>query len=1146
MSGPRSIFINYALPVLAATIPVAALLILFDVHSAVIRRAQTLIGVRPDTPVIISTRDACGHTETHIRAIVRNDRELSPTDARGCNKTSVSVLAAKRPGEVITLYLNNEPVARDRSPSRIVRFDDIALDQAVNILQLTPDEGLFWRPFGSSGRPAEFIDYFGQRFEPPWSLQDRPGPLPLGRIGINGPEAPTAIEELGVWTNEDGEFVGLVSGAPVSTLPTTTFGINTQDRRLTNPAGLTLVKITPEAAEGKPAPPFFRRLRLERHSDGTIAVDAKTCLPRGHPYHARVLPPGEESAPGILPIPGTIFVARFFNVQVGRFTRETLFAAPDKVAVHFTAEGPAACRPVSASFTLKHGGFVLSQEGLASFPKLPGDELELVGFGDAVDESGRVASAATSETRRWHGPGQVAERYWLDLRYYSSSGPDAHVEAADDRIFTQYRQIFEALPDQLRTFLFLAAPIMPALLILFVVKTRVRTEDTNEEALEMATRGLYALVFFGAAYALQPFVHSFAYWLIDVVRIGSSIRDLTVNIYTRSSESVPTAILVVVLALVMLDRDPNARRGSDSPMLRGLGYLINLVLSAGLIALGIGALRIQYLATNEEFAGEIADFIATIPQLGWVDTQIFSGVTGPLWLTLLWSVLITLLATFTVSWVLRSLSAPVRLRTAFGATVTIFFVVLIPTLADTLALTTAIIFHLGSIDGFLAHSFMTASEFAATHAPQIILFLLSYLVLRRLIALFRKSTDLQVRISTSAVAVIIAFAVTVSLAGQVPSGQKTLNADVILLTGLAQSYVPLMALLLGYFVLKATRPRLPGKPGGVVQSGPPDPFELPESVYLLCGAAFAGYVATWSLNPVTLIPVLVVGWFIFRYFIVVRPGGREIPFYSTFAARYLDYLREAHLALQIRDTARKALAKGDIDQRSYTLRINQANNRDRKALETLPAKQKFVKAMILGRGPGKTPLQNGLRGSAAGLVMALVLQALLPLNASLQDLGVQSGWLTFAKILLTETQYGIVRESGAAPAVWLALARILNALILWVTAGFLFGYVFHRIKGDDGFVKAVKFSLGVALAVLVAQAITGGGAVALAAQVLPLSVFLLVTGVIVFDAASLREQELSYADLVEIYGLKTSVGYASIAGALAALQPLLTILGWIG
>jgi hypothetical protein len=52
-------------------------------------------------------------------------------------------------------------------------------------------------------------------------------------------------------------------------------------------------------------------------------------------------------------------------------------------------------------------------------------------------------------------------------------------------------------------------------------------------------------------------------------------------------------------------------------------------------------------------------------------------------------------------------------------------------------------------------------------------------------------------------------------------------------------------------------------------------------------------------------------------------------------------------------------------------------------------------------------------------------------------------------------------------------------------------------------------------------------------------------GSLVFDGSSVQRQGVPYGKLPDIYGLHTSVGYASFAGIIAGVQPVLQLFDWL-
>ncbi len=84
---------------------------------------------------------------------------------------------------------------------------------------------------------------------------------------------------------------------------------------------------------------------------------------------------------------------------------------------------------------------------------------------------------------------------------------------------------------------------------------------------------------------------------------------------------------------------------------------------------------------------------------------------------------------------------------------------------------------------------------------------------------------------------------------------------------------------------------------------------------------------------------------------------------------------------------------------------------------------------------------------------------------------------------------------------------------------------------------AVPFMIGIAV---------NPGLVAKATQPLlllaPFVLFLLILGALVFDGWTLHALDVGFSKLAELYGFKTTLGYASVAGVIASVQPLLFVM----
>lgn len=97
--------------------------------------------------------------------------------------------------------------------------------------------------------------------------------------------------------------------------------------------------------------------------------------------------------------------------------------------------------------------------------------------------------------------------------------------------------------------------------------------------------------------------------------------------------------------------------------------------------------------------------------------------------------------------------------------------------------------------------------------------------------------------------------------------------------------------------------------------------------------------------------------------------------------------------------------------------------------------------------------------------------------------------------------------------------------------------------------KAAYFGAGILIPFVTSRVLLAEGAsipLSELERIVPLLIFLLGLGALVFDGTALRKQNVPLTQLPTIYGLRTSIGYLSFAGGLAAIQPLLALVNYRG
>jgi hypothetical protein len=325
----------------------------------------------------------------------------------------------------------------------------------------------------------------------------------------------------------------------------------------------------------------------------------------------------------------------------------------------------------------------------------------------------------------------------------------------------------------------------------------------------------------------------------------------------------------------------------------------------------------------------------------------------------------------------------------------------------------------------------------------------------------------------------------------------------------------------------------------------PSPFALPEGIVLICGAAFAGYLSIWGDNPVSVLLLAMLGWFLFRKAMITAPEPSLQRPDGPVAERLIRFREEAQLLDGRRKSAERDYMErkiNDTDLGAEMKRLDELGAASGATLGMTPEQAKF---WTLNFGPGASPLRNAMIGAAGGVVAAILMQILVVLTRAPEKAELPV-WLSLAGTMVGDFRHSIVSGEGSVSLVLSLVSAVLNAFAFWVILGFIFGMVFHRLRGTDGFTKALTFSAGMAVPFLVSQVLAGPGegiGLYRLLGLVPVIVVLLVLGVVVFDGFSLRRQDVSPRALPDIYGVNTSIGYASLVGAIASIQPIFQLAG---
>lgn len=1150
---------------LEVAVAATLLLVLVLANEAIFRNVLKLVGIHPDSPRILLVEDSCGTEIAVPLALRENWSELQRSDLEACSNRLAVTATAKPRREVLLLV--NDRVVESREATGLVEFRDVRLREGLNRLSIRYGDERLQRwafPFFRDGMPVSVTpERRHLSLGGPSMLFDAVESaflLDTSEITIKVPEdgAPES-HLLRVWAFEDGSTWGLVQGAPGSDVEHEWLA-DTQYRPWLEADGFALVQLAADKKTKDPGVSVRRAAQLTRYENGTVDVSAQACLPEDHALVVWARK-GSIEAPELM--------ARLFGIQVNGWMAANDRRWRERRPVRLDDAGDS-CVELEIAYQVPSGALWLRHWD-STFPRLPGDELVLTGFEGAVEVEGRPADEAAEDRLVWRGedPNIVRsasfQRRTLLIRSKfaprTEKSGTAREGPPEGRVLAAWSNLAELLPGLMRGSLVGIAAAAPVALMLWAFRRYARMSPWNDQQ-SRGRAGLLALLAFMLTLAFQILLITLTRSVVDGTGIHAFVSDPLSGWAIGRDLHAPIAVLAIMLVIVMLRAMAEDVPRTPRPLLRLLAAVGTLLLIGVALLVPMGQQAVVLIMVVAEWRTEtIAQWLfqgpcgllADLPD-AICPLAALSAVWIPIGLLTFW---------IPVWWVLRAVvkRGPV-IGAAVGAATLIF---LIPVVKA------AEVFSFVSADGN-ASVLLEWLGILSQLLPPAVLVVMVTLFLHGFSRIAGRilTPDIEQKLSTWTrlrnlllVAVLIVWPMVAGL----DETASVISDSVLRLMTWFQAYGAILALAapLGLMLfLERTR-------GPVSQ-----PYALHKGMPLLLTATFAGYLTLWLREPMSVLVLIAAGWYVFHVGVLgSQPKAitRTIP---DLGSRLLLYRNEMHLlkararslekhfsdgSLAPMELAKERAALGNLSRRaeaSLGLSADEATPVDEKkpARKLTPAEE--AKRQLLGWGPGSSPLQNGFLGAKAGLIVAAALQLLLPFDFSAQGQGTADaatqaeaagvGWLELLRAVVVDPKYELVAAQVGESQLLAFLNALLNAVALWVIAGFIFGYAFHRIRGNDGFVKAVFFGIGVSIPYLLSRSFIAEGAGVLHAGVenlVPLLLFLLVLGVLVFDGKTLQRHGISLAKLPEIYGLRTSLGYVSFAGLLASVQPLLQLMGWM-
>jgi len=302
-----------------------------------------------------------------------------------------------------------------------------------------------------------------------------------------------------------------------------------------------------------------------------------------------------------------------------------------------------------------------------------------------------------------------------------------------------------------------------------------------------------------------------------------------------------------------------------------------------------------------------------------------------------------------------------------------------------------------------------------------------------------------------------------------------------------------------------------------------DDFDIQPTEIMLTGMLFAFYLCGQSTN-LLLVPIpLLLGWYLFKEHLMVTSNNINASMTSPqkradTVARLLAVKEAQRLQHGYKKQGEKAYTSGELKRDAYEDGMKLAKEHIANAKASLAMTEYKARETIFTLGPEPGRLSNAHSAVFYSIPIILLFQ-LGTINQTL------SGQIARSYPLLD------------------IIIPLLSGTFAWLICAFLFGYLFHLIKGRNGIEKALVFSAVLILPALVIIILNGDSLLGERAgeRVLRIVIFVLYLGLFAFDFKTMRSHDRGLKDLIAVYGLGQVIAFASSFLALGsvAVGPLL-------
>jgi hypothetical protein len=331
-------------------------------------------------------------------------------------------------------------------------------------------------------------------------------------------------------------------------------------------------------------------------------------------------------------------------------------------------------------------------------------------------------------------------------------------------------------------------------------------------------------------------------------------------------------------------------------------------------------------------------------------------------------------------------------------------------------------------------------------------------------------------------------------AGLVFGGSDYVQSNLLIALGYQIDDLLTMTIIIGMLVF-------------IRRMNPDDSFELHKDIENVGALIFAFYLAGRA-SSLLYVPIpLILGWLMFRYWVLDPAGWAAqtlIQRPQKTVAKIIAYKRASRLTQALKKSLEKKYSDGQLDRAAFEQKSADRVKYLEDKKKQLPDDRGVAKRAVFARGSENGPWENAMIAVKYGLFLSILFQI--------------------------QTFKGLMDRSAGREFQFLDVANnFLYSMSTWLLIAFVFGYFFHRIRGNDGLTKSLVFAAALFVPTIPQRFIFDAGVFTRGhfIQTVQIVSYVLALALIAFDWRTIRRLGYGWQDLLVVHGMRSVVTYAS-------------------